>query len=112
MPLLIVIAAVVSACRPLVMTPEARLVAIAPDTGSVGGCKLRGEVFALAPFRAGEEPVDQLKIRAEGIGADTLVIAHADLGQTVSKDWKAKAYRCVAPSKPAEVIEASVGGRK
>jgi len=110
MPLVIVLAAVAFACRPLVMTPEARRVAIVPDAVSIGACKLRGEVFALAPFRTAEEPVNQLKIRAEGIGADTLVISREDVGQTASKDWKAKAYRCVAASKPAEIQASAVGG--
>jgi hypothetical protein len=110
-PLLIVFAALVSACRPLVMTPEASLVAIAPDAGSVGGCKLRGEVFALAPFQTADEPVDQLKIRAEGIGADTLLISRKEEGQTVSKDWKARAYRCVTGSRPAEIEASAVGGK-
>jgi hypothetical protein len=98
-----------SACRPLVMTPEARQVAVAPDSTAVGGCKLRGEVFALAPFRTGEEPVNQLKVRAEGIGADTLLITREELGQTAKQDWKAKAYRC-SSAKSAEV-GASAGGR-
>jgi hypothetical protein len=111
MPLVIVLAAVLCACRPLVMTPEARRVAVASDAAAVGACKLRGEVFALAPFRTADEPVNQLKVRANGIGADTLVISREDAGQTGSRDWKAKAYRCVAP-KPAPVVEASAGGGK
>ncbi|HET9796213.1 MAG TPA: hypothetical protein VFS34_17330 [Thermoanaerobaculia bacterium] len=108
-PLLIVLAAAVSACRPLVMTPEARTVAVASDMTAVGSCKLRGEVFALAPFRSEAEPMNQLKIRARGIGADTLVVSHDDVGQTAGKDWKAKAFRCES-IKPAEVVEARVGG--
>ena len=93
----------------MVMTPEARLVVIAPDKGSVGGCRLRGEVFALAPFRTAEEPVEQLKIRAHGIGADTLVITRDELGESAKKDWKANAYQCGAGSTP-EAVEASAGG--
>lgn len=106
-PLLFVLAAA-PACRPLVMTPEARQVAVAPDGTAVGGCKLRGEVFALAPFRTAEEPLNLLKIRARGIGADTLVITREELGQSAKKDWKAKAYRCVT----ADTIEASAGAPK
>jgi hypothetical protein len=103
-------AAALFACHPLVMTPKARRVAIASDTAAVGGCKLRGEVFALAPFRTSEEPVEQLKIRANGIGADTLVIVHDDGAQT-AKDWKAKAYRCRGAAAAVEE-DASAGGRK
>ncbi len=109
-PLLLVLAAAIPACRPLVMTPAAQRVAIARDDAAVGGCKLRGEVFALAPFRTREEPVDQLKIRARGIGADTLVISREATGQTTLKDWKAKAYRCQESVTPA-AVEASAGGR-
>jgi hypothetical protein len=49
-------------------------------------------VFALAPFSSLEQPLDQLKIRAHQIGADTVVL----LGQagTRTKDWSAIAYRC------------------
>ncbi len=74
------------------MTPEARRVDVAQDAGDVEFCKLRGEVFALAPFRSGVEPVNQLKIRAHGIGADTVLIATNRTEQR--KDWQAKAYRC------------------
>jgi hypothetical protein len=91
------------------MTPEARQVAIS-DAAAVDGCKLRGEVFALAPFRTDVEPVNQLKSRALGIGANTLVISREELGQSATKDWKAKAYRCET-GKPAETLEASAGRR-
>jgi hypothetical protein len=94
----------------MVMTPEARNVAIASDKSVVGACRLRGEVFALAPFRTAEEPVDQLKIRAQGIGADTLVITRDELGESAKKDWKAKAYRCGAAGAP-EAVEASADER-
>jgi len=107
--LLLLLAAAIPACRPLVMTPEARRVAIAANGTEVGACKLRGEVFALAPFRSEEEPVDQLKIRAHGIGANTLVIVREELGQSARKDWKAKAYRCQEAVAP-EAIEAKAGG--
>ena len=103
-------AAALAGCRSMEMTPKAQRVAIASDTAAVGGCKLRGEVFALAPFRTSEEPVDQLKIRADGIGADTVVIVHDDGAQT-AKDWKAKAYRCRDAGEPAEE-ETIAGGRK
>jgi hypothetical protein len=109
LPFLFAAAAALASCRPMVMTPKAQRVAIAPDTSAVGGCKLRGEVFALAPFRTSEEPVEQLKMRANGIGADTLVIVRDDGAQT-AKDWKAKAYRCRGAGEPAEE-EASAGGR-
>ncbi len=92
-----------AACRTLEMTPKARRVSIATDATAVGACKLRGEVFALAPFRTTEEPVNQLNVRANGIGADTLVIVRDELGESAKKDWKAKAYRCNA-AVPAETI--------
>lgn len=79
--------------------------AVASEAGDVGACKLRGEVFALAPFRSSEEPLDQLKIRAEGIGADTLVISRPET--SVKKDWKAKAYRCRDSEAEPERTEAS-----
>ena len=111
LPFVFAAVAALAACHPMVMTPKAQRVAIASDTSAVGGCKLRGEVFALAPFRTSEEPVEQLKMRANGIGADTLLIVHDDGAQT-AKDWKAKAYRCRdAEAAPAEE-EASAGGRK
>ena len=106
--LLLLVLSAAAACRPLVMTPEARRISVAPDLSSVGGCKLRGEVFALAPFRTAAEPVNQLKIRAHGIGADTLVIVHDDGAQT-AKDWKAKAFRC--GNAAVEAAPVSAGGK-
>jgi hypothetical protein len=83
-----------AACRPLVMTPAARKVAVASAATEVAECKPRGKVFALAPFRDGEEPLDQLKIRAEVIGADTLLVARARDKSGQTGDWQARAYRC------------------
>jgi len=103
--ILLLAAAGAMACRPLVMTPEARQVSVISDTGAVGGCRLRGEVYALAPFRTEEEPLEQLKIRADGIGADTLVIAPPET--TAKKDWKARAYRCRNSEASPERTEAS-----
>lgn len=91
------------------MTPGSRRVSIAVDAAAVGGCKLRGEVFALAPFRSAEEPVNQLKVRADAIGADTLVIVREELGVSAKKDWKAKAYKCGGAP---EAVEASAGGSR
>jgi len=79
-------------CRSLEMTPRAEQVAVAGGKDEVELCKMRGEVFALAPFRSPDEPIDQLKIRADVIGADTLVILDNRTEQR--KDWHAKAYRC------------------
>ena len=83
-----------TACRPLVMTPAARRVAVAKSSADVGECRPRGVVFALAPFEDGQEPLDQLKIRAEVIGADTLVIARESDKSAQTGDWQARAYRC------------------
>ena len=80
-----------SGCMRMIMTPEARQVVT--QTGvATQSCKPRGVVFALAPFSSPEQPLDQLKIRADQIGADTLVL----LGPagTRTRDWSARAYRC------------------
>ena len=93
----------IAACRPLVMTPEARSVAVAREASEVGPCKLKGEVFALAPFRDVAEPLDQLKMRAHGIGADTVLVSEKEKKSAQTDDWQAKAYRCrekVAAAKP------------
>jgi hypothetical protein len=75
----------------MIMTPEARQVVT--QTGvATQSCKSRGVVFALAPFSSLEQPLDQLKIRANQIGADTLVLL--DSAGTRTKDWSARAYRC------------------
>ncbi len=73
----------------MMMTPKAQQVTtqIAPATKS---CNPRGIVFALAPFSSPEQPLDQLKMRASQIGANTIVL----LGQGGTKDWSARAYRC------------------
>ena len=98
-----------AACRPLVMTPAARKVAVASAPAEVVECKPRGKVFALAPFRDGQEPLDQLKIRAEVIGADTLLVARARDKSAQTGDWQARAYRCgdkVAEAAPAADVSA------
>jgi hypothetical protein len=90
------------------MTPEARTVAVAREASEVEPCKLKGEVFALAPFRDAAEPLDQLKIRAHGIGADTVLVSEKKSAQT--DDWQAKAYRCrerVPAAKPPAEESAS-----
>jgi len=80
-------------------------VAVARQASEVEPCTLRGEVFALAPFRDAVGPLDQLKIRAHGIGADTVLISEKKSSQT--GDWQAKAYRCrekgTAVAPPGEV---------
>ncbi|HKB71699.1 MAG TPA: hypothetical protein VKH46_12715 [Thermoanaerobaculia bacterium] len=86
------LAGLVSAgCTSMTMTPGARRV-VTRTAASMKACKPRGVVFALAPFLSLEQPLDQLKIRAHQIGADTLVL----LGPagTRTKDWSARAYRC------------------
>jgi hypothetical protein len=78
-------------CTTMMMTSEARQVVT--QTGvTAQSCKPRGVVFALAPFSSPEQPLDQLKIRANLIGADTIVLLHP--GGALTKDWSAKAYRC------------------
>jgi hypothetical protein len=84
----------VTACRPLVMTPAARRVAVASDPAEVETCRPRGRVFALAPFPKGQEPLDQLKIRADVIGADTVLVASKGDQSAQTEDWQARAYRC------------------
>jgi hypothetical protein len=95
-------------CVGLAMTPAAQRVAT-QTASAVKSCKPRGVVFALAPFSSVEEPLDQLKIRADGIGADTVVLLNE--ARTPTKDWSAKAYRCGnVPSRnpePALLIEAA-----
>jgi len=77
-------------CTTMMMTPEARQVVT--QTGvATRSCKPRGVVFALAPFSSMEQPLDQLKIRANLIGADTIVL---NPGGALTKDWSARAYRC------------------
>ena len=75
----------------MMMTPEAQQV-VTQTAVATKACKPRGIVFALAPFSSVEQPLDQLKIRANHIGADTVVL----LGPagTRTKDWSARAYRC------------------
>lgn len=80
-----------SGCMSLIMTPEAQRVVT--QTGvATQSCQPRGVVFALAPFSSPEQPLDQLKIRAHQIGADTLVLLGP--AETRTKDWSARAYRC------------------
>jgi len=76
-------------CRTMEMTPEARQV-VTRTALAARSCNPRGVVFALSPFSSPETPLDQLKIRANQIGADTIVL----LDQTGTKDWSARAYRC------------------
>jgi len=98
-----------AACRPLVMTPAASKVAVASAATEVEECKPRGKVFALAPFSEGQEPLDQLKIRADVIGADTLLVAKARDKSGQTGDWQARAYRCrekVAEAAPAVELSA------
>lgn len=87
------------ACRPLVMTPAARKVAVARSSSEVEECKPRGKVFALAPFPEGQDPVDQLRIRAEVIGADTVLIGQKRDQSAQTGDWQARAYRCAQSEK-------------
>ena len=99
-----------AACRPLVMTPAASKVAVANEANEVEECKPRGQVFALAPFRDGQEPLDQLKIRADVIGADTLLVAGARDKSAQTGDWQARAYRCrekVAAAAPILEVSAT-----
>ena len=99
-----------AACRPLVMTPAARRVAVANASAEVEECKPRGKVFALAPFRDGQEPLDQLKMRADVIGADTLLVSKARDKSAQTDDWQARAYRCrekVADAGPALELSAT-----
>jgi len=94
----------IAACRPLVMTPAARRVVVASGPADVETCRPRGKVFALAPFAKGQDPMDQLKIRAEVIGADTVLVARKGDESAQTGDWQARAYRCrekVAESGPA-----------
>jgi hypothetical protein len=78
-------------CAEIVVTPESRRVATEPAS-AVRLCEQRGVVFALAPFSSLEQPLDQLKIRAHQIGADTVVLLGPAGART--KDWSAIAYRC------------------
>jgi len=89
-------------CTSIVMTPEAQRVVtqVGTDTSS---CKPRGVVFALAPFSSADQPLDQLKIRASQIGADTIVLLNPAGAET--KDRSARAYRCgIARSNGADTI--------
>jgi hypothetical protein len=95
-------------CAEIAVTAESRRVAT--ETASVvKSCEQRGVVFALAPFSSPAQPIDQLKIRAHQIGADTVVLL-GPVG-TRTKDWSAIAYRCGnVPSRraePAPAIEAA-----
>jgi hypothetical protein len=83
-----------AACRSLVMTPAARRVAVATGPAEVETCRPRGRVFALAPFPKGQEPLDQLKIRADIIGADTVLVGSKGDQSAQTEDWQARAYRC------------------
>jgi hypothetical protein len=69
-------------------------VAVARGPADVEECKPRGRVFALAPFPQGQEPLDQLKIRADVIGADTVLVAQKRDQSAQTGDWQAVAYRC------------------
>ena len=90
-----------SGCAPLAMTREAQGVVMAERASNVESCKPRGTVFALAPFSSIEEPLEQLKIRANGIGANTIVLINES--KTRTKDWSGRAYRCgTAPARAAE----------
>jgi len=80
-----------SGCTSIVMTPEAQRV-VTQMGEEIGSCKPRGVVFALAPFSSVDQPLDQLKIRASQIGADTIVLLKPAGAQT--KDRSARAYRC------------------
>jgi hypothetical protein len=100
----------ISACRPLVMTPAARRVAVASGPEEVETCRPRGTVFALAPFPKGQGPLDQLKIRADVIGADTVLLASKGERSAQTEDWHAQAYRCrekVAETRPSLELGAS-----
>ena len=90
--LLLVVLVSAAGCAGLVMTPGAQQVVVLQSVSAVRPCKQRGVVFALAPFDSMEQPLDQLKIRAEAIGADTVVLPEQT--RTRTKDWSARAYRC------------------
>jgi hypothetical protein len=88
-----------SGCTSIVMTPEAQRV-VTQMGQEIGSCKPRGVVFALAPFSV-DQPLDQLKIRASQIGADTIVLLNPAGIQT--KDRSARAYRCgIVPPRDAD----------
>jgi hypothetical protein len=99
-----------AACRSLVMTPAARRVAVASGLAEVETCRPRGKVFALAPFPKGQEPLDQLKIRADIIGADTVLVASKGDQSAQTEDWQARAYRC--REKVAEAGPLELGGSR
>jgi hypothetical protein len=80
-------------CARMMMTPGAQQVVTLTGVAA-RSCKQRGVVFALAPFSSPGQPLDQLKIRANKIGADTVVLLDQPGSQT--KDWSARAYRCGA----------------
>jgi hypothetical protein len=85
------------------MTPAARKVAVASGPVDVESCQPRGRVFALAPFPKGQEPLDQIKIRADVIGADTVLVATKGEQSAQTGDWQARAYKCrerVAEARP------------
>jgi hypothetical protein len=85
------------------MTPAARRVAVASGPAEVETCRPRGKVFALAPFPKEQGPLDQLKIRADVIGADTVLLAPKGDQSAQTEDWQARAYRCrekVAETRP------------
>ena len=76
---------------------------MASGPADVETCRPRGKVFALAPFAKGQDPLDQLKIRAEVIGADTVLVATKGDQSAQTGDWQARAYRCrekVAEARP------------
>jgi len=75
----------------MMMNPGARQV-VTQTAAATRSCKPRGVVFALGPFSSPEQPLEQLKIRADQIGADTVVLRDPAGAQT--KDWSARAYRC------------------
>jgi hypothetical protein len=107
--LLLVFLISATGCAGLVMTSKAQQVVVTQTASAIKSCKQRGVVFALAPFSSLEQPLDQLKIRADGIGADTVVLL--DEARTQTKDWSAKAYRCgnvvSRGAQPALEIEAA-----
>ena len=78
-------------CTSMTMTPTAQQV-VTQTGAATQSCQPRGVVFALAPFSSAEQPIDQLKIRADWIGADTIVLLNRE--GSITKDWSAKAYRC------------------
>jgi hypothetical protein len=94
---LIAVVLVSAGCAEIPVTAASRRVAT-QNASAVKSCQQRGVVFALAPFSSQEQPLDQLKIRAHQIGADTIVLLGPAGIRT--KDWSAIAYRCGSALSP------------